>query len=291
MNLMFWKKKPSQDEAGNTAPGLLARIKAPFAALAGRFKSPPPFQAEVDEDSAKTETRSEVNDSGALARLRSIFKQPFLWFRSAADSRTKLYVGAALLVIFLLTAFGLAVWKIFLSSPDHDTDLLKDVGAQHAPLPIDLPSSEPAATEPLIDTAASAVEAIDEPAASAVPVETTELAASSAAAAIPADEVEHPAPVSDDTPEAEIARLRKEKAELQKKLNALRNEQRQTNAANRLDRGKAPTIGGSVTVQSDDPKGTVETLKSAIDAMNAGTGDYPKKNEKRPLPDQPEKAP
>ncbi|HEX5364813.1 MAG TPA: hypothetical protein VFW59_11135 [Gallionella sp.] len=323
MNLMFWKKKsPRDEEAGDTAPGLFARMKARVAALTGRFRTPPPFQAEVDDDG--NASRNDSADAGTAMPETG----------EKSGSRTKLIVGGTILLLLLLAAFGFATWKIFMSSPDHDTDPLKSAAEQHpiAPsrpivIPASAPSSlsasaaasaapetatlsAPAETQVSADAqlealrqkkaelqgmlddrklehppapaetehAGKASGAGDRVAASAEPKVTAheKSAASSVSQTRPLATAEPPAP-SAQTPEAEIAKLRREKAELQRKLNEMRNEQRRTAATSRLHSGQAPVLGGSVTVPSNDPKATVDTLKTAIDAMNAGTGDYQKK--------------
>lgn len=316
MNLKFWKKSPpQQNEADDTTPGLLARMKARVGALTGRLKSPPPFQADVVDGDPAPETGTDDVSSAPKT-----------------SSRTKLMIGGALLLLLLLGAFGIAAWKIFLSSPDQDTDPFKTAAEPHAitpSLPIAMPASTPSET-PVLTVASAVPETASMPAsaeppasadaqlealnrrkaefqaqldnqnpdhppahtdktageddkvsASAVPKATahTKPTASSALPPHSLTTVEPSAP-SANTPETEIAKLRREKAELQRKLNELRNEKRQAAAASRLHGGPAPALGGAMTVPSNDPKATADTLKTAIDTMNAGTGDYQKKPEK-----------
>ncbi|HEX5364731.1 MAG TPA: hypothetical protein VFW59_10725, partial [Gallionella sp.] len=135
MNLMFWKKKsPRDEEAGDTAPGLFARMKAHVAALTGRFRTPPPFQAEVADDGNASRNDSADADTAMPETGKK------------SGSRTRLIVGGTILLLLLLATFGFATWKIFLSSPDHDTDPLKSAAEQHpiaSSRPIVIPASAP----------------------------------------------------------------------------------------------------------------------------------------------------
>lgn len=277
MNLKFWKKMPTQEDADDTAPGLFARMRTRVGMLTGRFKSPPPFQAEVAEN-------ENVSDS----------EQP------QSGSRTKLIVGAGMLSLFLIGAIGFTAWK-FLSAPLDEAESPQHPEEQLAiTRPVNAPASEPAATEALSDAASqhedsmlhpdglpSSAPAITEHAkedafadeivaASAAPMTSTHEAAASAVAQTHPRATVKPPPPS-QTPETEIAKLRREKAELQQKLIELRNEKRHATAASRVQSGQTPVAGGSMTVPSSDPKATAGTLKTAIEAMNAGRGDYQKK--------------
>lgn len=306
MNLKFWKKIPPQDEADDTPPGLLARLKTRVSLLTERFKPTPPFQAEVTEDESasasespdtNTESPEIAIQSGMIVRMRTVFSAALQWIKTAASpdsgSRTKLIVGAGALLLTLLGIIGFAAWK-FMSPAHHAAD-----SAQHADVqktstrPIDRPASEPVAT---LTESNAPQEKVEDPLshapdlAASAPIAIAPAIQSTSATHATSTHDKHPAPAETHlpaateqlapaslTPEAEIAKLRKEKAELQKKLNDLRNEKRKAAATNSLHSGKTPALGGSVTVPSNDPKATVDTLKSAIDAMNAGTGDFQKK--------------
>jgi hypothetical protein len=211
-------------------------------------------------------------------------------------------------LLLLLGALGFATWSILKSSPDPGDNLLDIAGTKKisSARAIDRPGSEPAATESLAESAIPQTNTPDQEAsalphpadipASApavtehaigttiVPVEPAhdKSPASTAPPAHPLAKIEHPAPASHTpaagiTPEAEIAALKKEKAKLERELNALKNAQRRAATAGRPQGRQAPALGGSVTVPSNDPKATADTLKSAIEAMNAGTGDHQKK--------------
>lgn len=84
------------------------------------------------------------------------------------------------------------------------------------------------------------------------------------------------------SPPNEIEVLRKENAELQAKIEELKKGQAQQRpaAAPALQTGTSTpssSVGGEMTVGSQDPKAAAMTLKEAIDAMNASSGDYRKK--------------
>lgn len=278
MNLMFWKKKSANDT--EAAPGLLARIKA---LLPGRIKSPPPFKAEVVEDAetlpvqaapaGEGESLSLEYASGSRGKLAEIVGALI----SMARARM-LIVGVALLLLLLL-AFGYAAWMIFRSSPDQKADVTELIDAKRAPpLPIVMPASVPEETAVL---AASAVSAASAPvgldATSAVPVaETHEVKpASSVMAVLPASAVTPVAPAA-RIPKVEA--LGKKNAELQKKFDALKQEEQSSSASVRLypGDGRGTPPGGVATVGNSDPKAAAMTLKEAIEAMNAGEN-YQKK--------------
>lgn len=83
----------------------------------------------------------------------------------------------------------------------------------------------------------------------------------------------------------EIEALRKENAELQAKIEELKKGQVQQRpaAAPAWQTGTSTplsSVGGEMAVGSSDPKAAAMTLKEAIDAMNASSGDYRKKTAK-----------
>ncbi len=81
--------------------------------------------------------------------------------------------------------------------------------------------------------------------------------------------------------EAELHALRKKNEELQAQLEALENQQAaQPSAESRIantENNESPApISGEVAIGSKDPKANAMTLKQAIEAMNAASGDYEK---------------
>lgn len=80
----------------------------------------------------------------------------------------------------------------------------------------------------------------------------------------------------------EIEALRKENAELQAKIEEFKKGQAQQQPAaapawQTGTRTPLSSVGGEMAVGSSDPKAAAMTLKEAIDAMNASSGDYRKK--------------
>lgn len=82
--------------------------------------------------------------------------------------------------------------------------------------------------------------------------------------------------------QVEAEALKRQNAELQARIEALKRgaQQRQVYAPPTGQAGgnaSSSSVGGEMTVGSKDPKATAMSLKEAIDAMNAGSGDYDKK--------------
>lgn len=260
MNLKFWKKnapKENGDAATTGKPGLLARMTA-------RFKRPAPFKAEITE-SASADT--------------------------PAPNRTKrigLIAGGIALLLSLLIALGYAAWKIMQASPDPAASPQQLLNSGHVPASAPTPASEPASAEPAVSAPAA-----PEPAASAAieaetAHETTAVSSPEATGKQPEKHETAPAatimPATDakttrteaaktEVPgndNAQVEELKKQNAELQKQVNALKNEQRRSSNVRMYPGRSGPVAGGSVTVESSDPKSAASTLKDAIDAMNAG---------------------
>jgi hypothetical protein len=290
MNLKFWKKKAAAE--AEAVPGALARIKAHVAALIGRIKPPQPFKAEVPASAeagsasaealpASAENPAPEPDAatlgatrrwvGVLLRMKSgliaLFWKPVALPEGEEQGdapparRLNLLAVGALLLALLLIAFGYAAWTIARSSPDAETDvtqLIEDKHANDAPLPIIMPVSVPGAVSDVPAVSAPA----DTDAASAVPH--AEQAISSVAAATPVSHV----------PVTEVEALRQKSAELEARLEALKKAEQSSSVSVKLYPGNAKggNAGGVATVGNSDPKAAAMTLKEAIEAMNAGTG-------------------
>lgn len=281
MNLMFWKKKTANDapavpanEAGAATTGAFARIKARVAALPGRFRSPPPFRAEVPavdgaEESAAEPSPETAPAAGAVARvesrLQTLFRRPAASPEGEAPParRTGLIVAGLLLLLLLLGAFGYAAWTIVLSSPDPEAvaELIEGEHANDPPLPIVMPESAPVASDALAVSAP-----VGEDAVSAVPE--THAEHSSEAEAKPVADAH--ASVT-RPPLTEVEALRQKNAELQAELDALKKTQQSSAAVKLYPGGKGAPAGGVATVGSSDPKAAAATLKEAIEAMNTGS--------------------
>ena len=290
MNLKFWKKKPAAEGDAEAVPGALARIKAQIAALIGRIKPPQPFKAEVpasaEAGAASEEIVSASAESpepdvaapgaarrwmGVLLRMKSgltaIFWKPVPLPEGEEQGdapparRLNLLAVGVLLLALLLIVFGYAAWTIARSSPDAETDvteLIEDKHASDAPLPIIMPVSAPEAVSDVLAASAPA----DADAASAVPH--AEQAASSVTAAALASQV----------PMTEVEALRQKNAELEARFEALKKAEQSSSVSVKLypGSGKGVNAGGVATVGNSDPKAAAMTLKEAIEAMNAGTG-------------------
>lgn len=305
MNLKFWKKKPAAEGEAEAVPGALARIRAQIAALIGRIKPPQPFKAEVpasaeagaaSEEAVSASAESPEPDAaapgaarrwmGVLLRMKSgltaIFWKPVPLPEGEEQGdapparRLNLLAVGVLLLALLLIVFGYAAWTIARSSPDAETDvteLIEDKHASDAPLPIIMPVSAPEAASDVlagVSEAASGISAVSAPAdtdaASAVPHAAS--AASSVTAAAPVSHV----------PMTEVEALRQKNAELEARLDALKKAEQSSSVSVKLypGSGKGVNAGGVATVGSSDPKAAAMTLKEAIEAMNAGTGNYQK---------------
>jgi len=91
-----------------------------------------------------------------------------------------------------------------------------------------------------------------------------------------------PQPAAPDKPQSEIEALKKENAELHARIEALRKELPQQQPHVPVARhvgGNAPlsSAGGEMMIGNKDSKDTAMTLKEAIEAMNASSGDHTKK--------------
>ncbi|MHB0924907.1 MAG: coiled-coil domain-containing protein [Gallionellaceae bacterium] len=90
-----------------------------------------------------------------------------------------------------------------------------------------------------------------------------------------------PAPAPEKPP-SEIEALKKENAELHARIEALKKELPQQQSyvpPTRYTGGDVPSssVSGEMMIGNKDPKATAMTLKEAIEAMNASSGDHAKK--------------
>lgn len=158
MNLMFWKKKPLVEEGADDLeavddktvaieapdleaptpekPGVLTRITSGLSGLAGRIKKSPAPEA----DSAVENHPSKAHDSKGTGANET----PAL--RSMRTKKRLIIGGAIALVILLLTGIGFATWKIFLSSPEHDTAVPAAAEASQNSQPAATAAAEPSET-------------------------------------------------------------------------------------------------------------------------------------------------
>jgi len=273
MNLKFWKKKTANENDAKDAPavsGVLARIKARVALLVGRFRSPPPFKAEVaagaevssvQPASVGTEGASLPADAsaqrGKLARIGIAL---------ITTIRARMLIVGVVLLLLMLLAFGYAAWTIFLSSPDPEndvTELIEDKHANDPPLPIIQPVSVP--------------EAVSAVAAASAPVEIDAVSVAEAHAVSSVKAAQPLAVPASHVPQTELETLRQKNAELQMQLDALKKVQQPSSASVKLYPGDGRgAAGGVATVGNSDPKAAATTLKEAIESMNTGVN-YQKK--------------
>lgn len=88
---------------------------------------------------------------------------------------------------------------------------------------------------------------------------------------------EHAAAKKAETPQDEIEALKKKNEALQAQIEAMKKEQPQDQPPPSPDgsaeeNAAAPSSTGEMTISNKDPKAAAQTLKEAIEAMNAGAG-------------------
>lgn len=86
-----------------------------------------------------------------------------------------------------------------------------------------------------------------------------------------------------EAPSAEINVLKKKNDELQAQVEALKKEQLQPvtpTVQQASDNIRSQSVSGEITIDNKDPKATAMSLKEAIEAMNAGSGDDDEGNAK-----------
>lgn len=86
------------------------------------------------------------------------------------------------------------------------------------------------------------------------------------------------------TQHSEISALKEKNAELQLQLDTLKKEQGQPQSSSlpgQFAAGNAlsSTSSGEISISNKDPKAAAAALKEAIEAMNAGSGEHPKKTD------------
>jgi hypothetical protein len=278
MNLMFWKKRPPADERAEDSP------ENPDDKTSSR-KSP-------DQD-----TSGDVHREAAGA--------------SPARQKQRLIIAAAI-VVLVLAAFGSSTWKIFLPPPDQSTATAgTSASIQPAVLPeknliklpkvefIQLkkaPSQDPQADIEALQNKNEVLRAQIET-LKIVPVQAEDPQSANRQAEIETlrkdnDELQaQVGALKAELPQlekaqaeryqADIDALTKKNSELQAQIEALRKKQPQRPSTSPASRptGKAqPAAPGSdVAIGNKSPKTAAMTLKEAIEAMNAGSGE-PAKN-------------
>lgn len=261
MNLMFWKKTTGageeaedalEDPAANTKPGMAAWMKLRLSALTSHFKKTPAFSAEAAREPGLESPDMEAPAKPGLvvrAKLRLIalarrFKKIPVSDVAEGDEEDAPEINPARSKKRLI--IGGAIGLLVL--------LLAGIGFAL------WPAAPPHQGQP--DTGHDAAR----PSESAPPY--------------PAPG--EPQPATPEKPQSEIEALKKENAELHARIETLKRElpqQQSSVPAARHAGGNAPSssASGEMMIGNKDPKDTAMTLKEAIEAMNASSGDHAKK--------------
>lgn len=278
MNLMFWKKTTGagdeaedalEDPAANTKPGMAAWMKLRLAALTSHFKKTPAFSAE--------EGHAPEASEGLKKPVEAAAREPGLESPGMeAPAKPGLVVRAKLRLIALTRRFKKTPVSDVAEGDEEDAFEINParskkrliIGGAIGLLVLLLagigfalwPAAPPHQGQP--DTGHDAAR----PSESAPPY--------------PAPG--EPQPATPEKPQSEIEALKKENAELHARIETLKRElpqQQSSVPAARHAGGNAPSssASGEMMIGNKDPKDTAMTLKEAIEAMNASSGDHAKK--------------
>ena len=278
MNLMFWKKTTGagveaedafEDTATNTKSGVAAWMKLRLAALTSHFKRTPSFSAE--EDHAPEAPEGSKKPVGAAAREPDL-ESPDM----EIPAKPGLFVRAKLRLIALTRRFKKTPISDVAEGDEADVPEINPVRSKKrlinggaigllvlllAGIGFALwPAAPPHQGQP--DTGRDAAHLSE--------------------SAPPYPAPGEPQPAMPEKPLSEIEALKKENAELHARIEALKKElpqQQSSVPAARHAGGNAPSssAGGEMMIGNKDPKDTAMTLKEAIEAMNASSGDHAKK--------------
>lgn len=280
MNLMFWKKTTGageeaedalEDTAANTKSGVAAWMKLRLAALTSHFKKIPAFSAEEDHAPEASEGSKKPVDAAA--------REPGLESPDMeAPTQPGLVVRTKLRLIALARCFKKTPISDVAEGDEEDTPEINPArskkrliiggaigllvlllgGIGFALWPAAPPHQEQPDTGHDVATTRPSQPAPPEPAPG------------------------EPQPAAPEKPQSEIEALKKENAELHARIEALKKvlpQQQSSVPAARHAGGNAPSssAGGEMMIGNKGPKDTAMTLKEAIEAMNASSGDYAKK--------------
>jgi len=285
MNLMFWKKSAGAEaENAQETPetplkaGLAARARSWLTSFRQRYRKTSTFEAEENQDqnapdrpegkSAELEPDLEPAPAGLLARIKYIFSALLRKFKKPVVSedteglpvpapagpskplltKKRLIIGAATALLA-----GIAIWVTWgiLNPPESHH------GTKHDMTPIVIHDTQ---TGPATEKHAAGVDLLKE----------AELEAH-------------------NKEKAELEELKKQNAELQARIEALKEKPAQPSvsaqpyipsALQATGKNSHPSGIGEMTVGNSDPKITAMTLKEAIEAMNANSGEFRKKTAK-----------
>lgn len=279
MNLMFWKKKTGageeaenaqEDLAVNTKPGLAAWVKLRLAALTGHFKKTPEFCAEEDR---APEAPGGSEKPGNAAAIEPDLEPPDM----EAPARPGLIVWVKLRLIALIRRFKKTPVSDIAEGDEEDAPEIKPARSKKrlviggaigllvlflAGIGIALrPAVPPPQEQP--DTGRDVATITSRPGE-------------------PAPAPGQPQTSTPEKPLSEIEALKKENTELHARIEALKKElpQQQSSVPSARHAGEdAPSssASGEMMIGNKDPKATAMTLKEAIEAMNASSGDHAQK--------------
>lgn len=278
MNLMFWKKTTGagdeaedalEDTAANTKPGVAAWMKLRLAALTSHFKKTPAFSAEEDHAPEASEGSKKPLDAAA--------REPGL---ESADMEVPAKPGLVVRTKLRL----IALTRRFKETPVSDVE----EGDEEDALEINPARSKKrliiGGAIGLLVLLLAGIGFALWPAAPPEQPDTGHDVATTRPSqpALPEPAPGEPQPATPGKPQSEIEALKKENAELHARIEALKRElpqQQSSVPAARHAGGNAPSTsaGGEMMIGNKDPKDTAMTLKEAIEAMNASSGDHAKK--------------
>lgn len=294
MNLMFWKKKTGTEETGLETPekpGLVARMKLLLGNLTRPFKKTPVFRAEVEPDlpggseepdaAAFVEPEPEAPAKpGLTVRMKSRFIALVQRFRE-----TPAKPGLPMRIKAEFVAF---IRK--LKAPAAGEEEEAGTHGRSAALPEE---GETTTGETAAGPVRSRKWLVVSGSILIVVLLVVDIAITlwlsyespqkrwgtrhDTISSLPGESESMP-----EEPRSEVEALRKENAGLQAQIEALRKEQQRRPYAPpawQTGEGNMPSYSasGEMAVGSSDPKAAAMTLKEAIEAMNASSGDYDKK--------------
>ena len=277
MNLMFWKKKPRLEEdadgrekpdlAAPAKPGLLTRLKSGFANLGQRFKN-----MSLTNEAGAGSPQEEEEDKTVAMEVPDLGAQP----ETGLLARVKAGFSG------LVRRFG--------KSPvpgAEDAAKGQPANAQGSP---ETQTGEPPAIRPMrtkkrliIGGAIGLLVLLLGVAAWKMFLSSPEPATAGPAAA----SHDKPPESQAETEQAEVETLRKKNEELQAQIEALKKEAPQDDLPTATAEGvnaAATTAPGEMTLSNKDPKAAAQSLKEAIEAMNASSGGAVRKPAKQKPP-------
>lgn len=271
MNLMFWKKKTGageeaenaqEDLAVNTKPGLAAWMKLRLTALTGHFKKTPAFCAEEDR---VPDAPGGSGKPGKAAAIEPDLESPDM----EAPARPGLVVRAKLRLIALIRRFK--------KTPVSD---IAEGDEEDAPEINPARSKKRLVIGGAIGLLVLLLAGIGIALRPAVPPPQEQPDTGRDVATITSRPGE-PAPAP-EKPLSEIEALKKENTELHARIEALKKElpQQQSSVPSARHAGgdaSSSSASGEMMIGNKDPKATAMTLKEAIEAMNASSGDHAQK--------------